>query len=43
MGTVHLHSVESFEGVLQRCGREGGVAVNCEKTQYLINTLYVTS
>ena len=29
--TVHLHSVESFEGLLQRCRREGGVAVNCEK------------
>ena len=31
--TVHLHSVESFEGLLQRCRREGVVAVNCEKTQ----------
>ena len=29
--TVHLHSVESFEGLLQRCRREGGVAVNYEK------------
>ena len=38
--TVDLHSVESFEGLLQRCRREGGVAVNGEKTQYLKNTLY---
>ena len=29
--TVHSHCVESFDGLLQRCRREGGVAVNCEK------------
>ena len=38
--TVHSHSVESFEGLLQRCRREGGVAVNCGKTQFFLNTLY---
>ena len=38
--TVHSHCVESFEGLLLRCRREGGVAVNCEKTQFFLNTLY---
>ena len=38
--TVHSHCVESFEGLLQRYVDEGGVAVNCEKTQFFLNTLY---
>ena len=39
--TVHSHCVESFEGPLQQYVGEGGVAVNCEKTQFFLNTLYV--
>ena len=40
--TVHLHSVESFEGLLQRCIGEGGVAVNSEKkTHFFLNTVSI--
>ena len=39
--TEHLHWVESFEGLLQWYVGEGRVAVNCEKTQFFLNTLYV--
>ena len=34
--TVYSHCVESDVG-------EGGVAVNCEKTQFFLNTLYLQS
>ena len=37
--TVHSHCVESFEGIFSDVG-EGGVAVNCEKTQFFLITLY---
>ena len=40
--TVHSHCVESFEGLLKRNAGEGGVAVNCEKTQFFLNTLYLS-
>ena len=33
-GTVHLHSVENFEGLLQRYVGDGGVAVYCEKHNF---------
>ena len=36
---IRSHCVESYEGLLQRWS-EGGVAVNCEKTQFFLNTLY---
>ena len=36
--TVHSHCVESFEGLYSDVG-EGGIAVNCEKTQFFLNTL----
>ena len=36
--TVHSLCDESFEGLLQPC-RRGRVAVNCEKTQFFLNTL----
>ena len=39
--TVHSHCVKNFEGLLQRYVGEGGVAVNCEKTQFFLNTLYL--
>ena len=32
--TVHLHCVESFDGLLQRCRRGGGVAVKREKHNF---------
>ena len=38
---VHLHCVENFQDLLQRYVGEGGVAVNFEKTQFFLNTLYV--
>ena len=38
--TVHSHCVESIENLLQDVG-EGGVAVNCKKTQFFLNTLYI--
>ena len=34
--TVHSHGVESFEGLLYSDLGEGGVAVNCKKTQFLL-------
>ena len=39
--TVHLHCVESFENPLQRYGGEGRVAMDNEKTQFFLNTLYL--
>ena len=38
---LHSRCVESFEGLLQQYVGEGGVAVNCEKTQFFLNTLYM--
>ena len=40
--TVHSYCVESFEGLLHSVAVEGGVAVNCEKTQLFLNTLYLS-
>ena len=39
--TVHSHCIENFEGLLQLYVVEGGVAMNCEKTQFFLNTLYL--
>ena len=38
--TVHSHCVEGFEGLYSDVGK-GGVAVNCEKTQFFMNILYI--
>ena len=38
--TVHSHCIESFEGLIQRCKRRRG-AINCEKTHFFLNNLYV--
>ena len=40
--TVHSHCGESFENPLQRYGGEGQVAMDNEKTQFFLNTLYIT-
>ena len=37
---MHSHCVDSFEGLYGDVD-EGGVAVNCEKTQIFLNTLYL--
>ena len=39
--TVHSHCVERALQVSYSDVGEGGVAVNCEKTQFFLNTLYV--
>ena len=40
--TVHSHCVESYEGLLQRYRRgRGCVGLNCEKTQFFLNSLYI--
>ena len=40
--TVHSNCVASFEGLLKRSDEgEGGDAVNREKTQFFLNTLYI--
>ena len=39
--TVQSHCVESFENLLQRHVGEGWVAIDTEKTQFFLNTLYL--
>ena len=38
--TVHSHCVESFKKLLQQYVGEGWAAVDNEKTQFFLNTLY---
>ena len=39
--TVHLHCVEIFEGLSQRCRRGRDYSEFWKKTQFFLNTLYV--
>ena len=39
--TVQSHCAEDFENLLQRCVGEGWLAVDCEKTHFFLNILYV--